>query len=137
MSSIIIDRPVVTTPSSEWGGDPVEGRLSPRYTPTSYFRPTASSSPYSRPHPPTSGELEVPGSYPRDPRDALDDLSASAQDYDLGMKDFLPAKEDVQNAISTVSNAAMGAIGAVSAAGASLGTLFISVLFFRTGSKLM
>lgn len=137
MSSIIIDRPVVTTPSSEWGGDPAEGRLSPRYTPTSYFRPTARSSPYSRPHPPMSGELEVPGAYPRDPRDALDDLSASTQDYDLGMKNFLPAKEDVQNAMATVSNAAMGALGAVGAAGASLGTWFISFLFPRPGSMLM
>ena len=125
MSSVIVDRPVVTTPSSEWGSDPVEGRPIPQRNSSSYFKPAPRSSPYSRPHPPTSGELEVPGSYPRDPRDVLDNLSATADDYQHGVGDLLPTHGSVQAAVSNTGVAASGALGTITVVGAEIGTRFL------------
>lgn len=70
MASVVVQQSPALTPT---GGPPS----------SSPFVPAPDSSPYSRPHPPTTSDSQFPGSYPsetqlKEPKDAIDHLADAA-----------------------------------------------------------
>ncbi|KAI5121769.1 hypothetical protein M0805_009580 [Coniferiporia weirii] len=107
MASINIEQPL-STPAHEWAADTTDAltKSSPEArgtAKTDFFAAPSSASPISTP-----GE-DFPGAFPREPRDAVDHLSNAAPTDDYGlnknidaMKQYIPAREDVQRTMASV-----------------------------------